>query len=368
MPHPSPNAAIIRTDVPDPAIQPHGPDVQQRFARCPTVALPTRTIRDNPFPLPNLPVPARPPKHADPVCVCLYCSASEPLADSDFRMASPNHFCSSRCTNLMIPLSLCPEADVIVDPHPMTGAFNMAMDSTLLDLAAHRNRSVLRIYRWHEPTVTLGYFQAASLSEDIPFPGLPVVRRLSGGGAILHHQELTYSCVLPDSHPVRDDPSTLYSIIHQALIQLLTECGAPATLRSEHSANRSDANLQNAFAHTAGMSPPSPAAIVAEPFLCFLRSNPNDIVHCSGPKITGSAQRRRRGAILQHGSILLQASPHAPHIPGLLDLNPDFLLNDFTRLLPSRVAQAVSSNWSLRNYSEQELHLTSQSMQASASL
>jgi lipoate-protein ligase A len=268
----------------------------------------------------------------------------------------------------MIPLSRCPEADVIVDPHPMTGAFNMAMDSTLLDLAAHRNRSVLRIYRWQEPTVTLGYFQAASLSEDIPFPGLPVVRRLSGGGAILHHHELTYSCILPDSHPVRDDPSMLYSILHQALIQLLAECGAPATLRSEHPGHHALTSLHNTPAHSPGTAPASPAAMAAEPFLCFLRSNPNDIVHCSGPKITGSAQRRRRGVILQHGSILLQASPHAPQIPGLLDLHPDFLLNDFTLLLPSRVAQAVSSHWSLRNYSEQELQLTRQSIQASITL
>jgi lipoate-protein ligase A len=283
-------------------------------------------------------------------------------------MASQIHFCSNRCIKFMIPLSLCPEADVIVDPHPMTGAFNMAMDSTLLDLAAHRDRTVLRIYRWQEPTVTLGYFQAASLSDDIPFPGLPVVRRLSGGGAILHHRELTYSCILPDSHPVRDEPSTLYSIIHLALIQLLAECGAPATLRSQVPAHLPIARQKNTFAQSISTAPPTPTAIVAEPFLCFLRSNPNDIVHCSGPKITGSAQRRRRGAILQHGSILLEASPHAPQIPGLKDLNPAFLLNDFQTLLPSRVAQAVSSNWSLRNYSEQELHLTSQSMQTSATL
>jgi len=267
----------------------------------------------------------------------------------------------------MIPLSLCPEADVIIDPLPMSGAFNMAMDSTLLDLAAHRNRSVLRIYQWHEPTVTLGYFQAASLSEKIPFPGLPVVRRLSGGGAILHHQELTYSCILPDSHPVRNDPSMLYSIIHRALIRLLAQCGAPATLRSEHPAHHSDAVISDTRHQRLNSAPTPPAAVIAEPFLCFLRSNPNDIVHCSGQKIVGSAQRRRRGAILQHGSILLQSSPHAPQIPGLRDLNPEFLMNDFTTLLPAQVARAVSATWSVRNYSEQELQLTSQLMQTSTS-
>lgn len=94
-----------------------------------------------------------------------------------------------------------PDADIIVDEIPYSGIFNMSMDAALLQLAAERERSVVRIYQWSEPTVTLGYFQGSEQSLESPFPGLPVVRRLSGGGAILHDQEITYSLVLPASHP-----------------------------------------------------------------------------------------------------------------------------------------------------------------------
>lgn len=58
---------------------------------------------------------------------------------------------------------------------------------------------------------------------------------------------------------------------------------------------------------------------VDEPFLCFQRCDPHDLV-LGGQKVLGSAQRRRKGAILQHGSLLLRGSPHAPHLLGLTDL------------------------------------------------
>ena len=103
---------------------------------------------------------------------------------------------SARTSNL-------PEADVIVDSAPSTGRFNMAMDAALLALGEQCERSVVRIYQWSEPTVTLGYFQNGTSSEESPFPQLPCVRRLTGGGAILHDRELTYSCVVPAFHRVR---------------------------------------------------------------------------------------------------------------------------------------------------------------------
>ncbi|MEN9554157.1 MAG: Octanoyltransferase LipM [Planctomycetota bacterium] len=248
-----------------------------------------------------------------------------------------------------------PDADVLIDPRPMTGAFNMAMDAALLELVARRSRSVLRIYQWCEPTVTLGYFQAAEsglVSSANPFPELPAVRRLSGGGAILHHHELTYSCVLPDSHPIREEPSSLYVLIHRALIELLAECGAPAGLRSEIGCTEPIA------AEPAITNPP--AQRNAEPFLCFLRSNPNDIVSCSGPKLVGSAQRRRRGAILQHGSILLRSSPFAPQLPGLQDLHPEFLVSRFTEHLPTRIAEVMSCRWAFREVVAEEIALAEQ--------
>ena len=76
----------------------------------------------------------------------------------------------------------------------------------------------------------------------------------------------------------------------------------------------------------------------AEPFLCFLRKDANDIV--SGPvKLVGSAQRRRRGAILQHGSIVLRRSEHAPEIVGVQDLTSQTV----TPSLPFRLADSISA-------------------------
>jgi lipoyl(octanoyl) transferase len=187
---------------------------------------------------------------------------------------------------------------VIVESEPRSGADNMAFDESLLASAIEQRTRTLRIYRWIEPTVSLGYFQ----NEDDPvlqsrFAGLPRVRRLSGGGALLHDLEITYSIALPDGHPLADAPTMLYDRVHTALVTLLNDLGAPAHVRGEKRDQ-------------------------PEPFLCFGRGDPRDIV-LFGHKIVGSAQRRRKGAILQHGALLLERSIHAPEFPGLFDLAPE---------------------------------------------
>lgn len=245
-------------------------------------------------------------------------------------------------------------AEVIVDETPMSGRFNMAMDAAMLELGATRDFSVIRIYRWCEPTVSVGYFQGSTDQRESPFPGLPTVRRLSGGGAILHDREITYSCTLPASHPIRQDPSELYGIIHRSLIKLLRECGAPCMLRSEFHANQR-AKFQDEAAsgnrNTNG---------VEEPFLCFLRSNPNDIVHESGIKIVGSAQRRRKGITLQHGSILLSASHVCPSVQGILQLATEFDSAQFSSLLPGMIANSIANEWTSRCYSDSERAISSE--------
>ena len=174
----------------------------------------------------------------------------------------------------------------------------MALDEALLQSAVDEGRTWLRIYRWDTPTISLGYFQSA---EDIVlgerFANIPQVRRLSGGGAILHHHEWTYSCHFPASHPLTRDPVHLYDIVHEALLKLFATWGVHAQLRGATS------NVERS----------------AEPFLCFGRGDSHDIV-LNSHKIVGSAQRRRKGAIAQHGSILLRRSSLAPEFPGLLDL------------------------------------------------
>lgn len=245
-------------------------------------------------------------------------------------------------------------AEVIVDEAPMSGRFNMAMDAAMLELGATRDVSVIRIYRWCEPTVSVGYFQGAGVQHESPFPGLPTVRRLSGGGAILHDLEITYSCTLPASHPVRQDPSELYGIIHRSLIKLLRECGAKCLLRSDFDASQA-AKLREGQESGNENARPS-----VEPFLCFLRSNPNDIVHESGSKIVGSAQRRRKGITLQHGSILLSASNVCPTVEGIQQLSQEFDVAQFYTGLPGGIAASIEREWTIRPYSDLERSISSE--------
>ena len=186
---------------------------------------------------------------------------------------------------------------LLIDPRPHSGAWNMAVDELLLEAAITEGVSTLRLYEWDVPTVSIGHFQAANdpvVRER--FPKLPVVRRLSGGGAILHHHELTYSLAMAPGHPLAADPTTVYAIVHMAIIRVLNTLG----VASIHM--RGDA-VQNE----------------REPFLCFGRGDPRDLV-IDHHKVLGSAQRRRRGAVLQHGALLLRQSLHAPEFPGLFEL------------------------------------------------
>ena len=187
---------------------------------------------------------------------------------------------------------------------PQVGAVNMAVDESLLDTVRRSKIPILRFYSWSEPTLSLGYFQAFSAREQHP-PSLacPVVRRTTGGGAILHDRELTYSLVWPRGiRPQRFSDQAkgaewMYGWVHEALVNVLRRMGAAPRF-----------------------SDPKPSA-EADPFLCFERRSRWDL-EIGNTKILGSAQRSHRGAILQHGSLLLESSRLAPHLAGLFDQAP----------------------------------------------
>ncbi len=174
---------------------------------------------------------------------------------------------------------------VLTDPS-LGGPTNMARDEALLvRVGALESPPTLRLYQWDTPTISLGYFQpyAAYQSLDEPVSLLPVVRRLTGGGAILHDLELTYSLALPIQHDlVSGKPNRLYELAHDAVIASLAALG----VRAERCGYTDDS---------------SPAR---GPVFCFARRHCYDVL-CDEWKITGSAQRRTRDAILQHGSIVL---------------------------------------------------------------
>lgn len=189
----------------------------------------------------------------------------------------------------------------IVDP-PAAGPLNMARDEALLDaVAAQESPPTLRFYAWCEPTISLGYFQRFSDFQAQPDPvgSLPVVRRTTGGGAILHDLELTYSLVAPSTSPwLRPNSNQLYLLAHRAIIAALQGHARMAGKCSARSA--------------CGDSPPSQIhSQRAGPFFCFARRHEFDVVvpdpaHETGfEKIAGSAQRRNQRAVLQHGSLII---------------------------------------------------------------
>jgi len=179
-----------------------------------------------------------------------------------------------------------------------SGAWNMAVDEVALESAAESGVCSLRFYRWSEPTLSLGYFQNfADRSSHAPSAKCPVVRRASGGGAILHDREITYSLTMPLAPRAVKTASWLYDIVHGSLIAALTLWKIQAD-RCEPAASTNELG----------------------PFMCFQRRACGDVL-VDGQKVCGSAQRRRGSAILQHGSLLVAASKSAPELPGLIEVS-----------------------------------------------
>jgi lipoyl(octanoyl) transferase len=226
-----------------------------------------------------------------------------------------------------------PACRVIIDGKPQSGAWNMAVDELLLEAAVNEGACALRWYRWDQPTLSLGYFQdPTAVSGDAVLAGLPIVRRLSGGGAIVHDQELTYSCALSATHPYAHQPRELYTRIHQCIIEVLAEFGLLAAFRGHHDRKRDGE------------------------FLCFGRGDAFDVV-IGSEKILGSAQRRRKGAILQHGALVLRRSLHAPQFQGILDFATGPIdVDELSQRLTDRVAQLLSAEPGVQPLSDDELN------------
>ena len=171
----------------------------------------------------------------------------------------------------------------------------MAVDEALLQTAADHGHPTLRFYRWRPATLSLGYFQRLADRRLHPSSSdCEVVRRASGGGAIVHDRELTY-CL---ATPARDRfmaATQLYLAFHQTLVAVLADLGITAMLYQGPPRRRDDA------------------------FLCFQRRSAGDVT-VGDHKIAGSAQRRWRNAVVQHGGILLGKSRYAPELPGLAEL------------------------------------------------
>jgi len=157
----------------------------------------------------------------------------------------------------------------------------MAVDHALAACASP-GEAVLRIYRWSAPTVSFGRNEPARDRYDPAAgreAGVEFVRRPTGGRAVLHDQELTYSVVLPLETGV--GPRATYGLINRGLVEALRSLGVPAVM---------------------AVGRRSPAGLDSGP--CFEEPAPGEVT-VAGRKLVGSAQARLEGALLQHGSLLL---------------------------------------------------------------
>jgi lipoate-protein ligase A len=159
----------------------------------------------------------------------------------------------------------------LISSQALPGALNMGTDEAILRAVAEgRAAPTLRLYRWSPPCVTIGYFQSMEAEVDLDACAaarVDAVRRLTGGGAVYHDEEITYSLVVPLGHQLApDDILESYRSICAGIVAGLELLGVEAEF----------------------------API-------------NDIT-AGGKKISGNAQTRRRGCLLQHGTVLLGLS------------------------------------------------------------
>lgn len=202
---------------------------------------------------------------------------------------------------------------------------NMAIDEAIL-ISADSGRSLptLRFYGWSNPAVSLGYFQEFNTEVNIEkcrALGVDIVRRPTGGKAVLHENEITYSVVSPKDNPLfPEDILGTYRVISSCLVQALLSMGINASIAD--TCQRSSINTLKS--------------------LCFSEPSKFELL-VNGKKICGSAQVRTKNAFLQHGSILLDFDPDK----AVQALCPDYQ-HDFSEMLGRTVT-------SFREYSNGEL-------------
>jgi lipoate-protein ligase A len=209
----------------------------------------------------------------------------------------------------------------------------MAVDEYLLGWTSRAGGCCWRFYQWDEPTLSLGYFQDyGDRDRHVSSRECPVVRRASGGGAILHDHELTYCLTVPSDHPLGRRRQWTYEAIHRTLIFVLARFGIQARLYGN---SRIDDGKTSDF-------------------LCFNRRSAGDVV-VADAKIAGSAQRRVADAVLQHGSVLLARSPVAPELPGLCDVTGEAIEpGDLMDAWRQRLAEILNFQWRTGSLSQEE--------------
>jgi lipoyl(octanoyl) transferase len=175
--------------------------------------------------------------------------------------------------------------DAYYDAAPHSAALNMAIDEALLESATVPS---IRFYRWQSPALSFGYF--GKFADVAIYAGeRDLVRRWTGGGIVLHEDDLTYSIVIPARDQALAESSiVIYESVHRGLCAALNQIGERASVA--------------AGVDPGGITIAKQAAVSASAYHCF--ANPvNADVMIKGRKVAGAAQRRTRRGLLQQGSI-----------------------------------------------------------------
>ncbi|MDA1140523.1 MAG: biotin/lipoate A/B protein ligase family protein [Planctomycetota bacterium] len=178
----------------------------------------------------------------------------------------------------------------------------MAIDEAILRVAdrhPQESKPTLRFYQWEPSAVSIGYGQRIADFDlnDIRSSGYGFVRRVTGGGAIFHHREMTFSFVASvNDGDAPADTGKVYSMLNQGLIAGLKHIGAEVRQRGCE-----DACINNTAA------------------FCTVRTSPYDIVY-HDKKLIGTSQRWTKRVVLEHGFIPLEPNPMTPEVLPLCEI------------------------------------------------
>lgn len=184
--------------------------------------------------------------------------------------------------------SICPQKSLRIIPfHKYSGPMNMALDFSLAQNIAVKDDPVLRFYGWDPACLSLGRHQdAANLNHtQLNKDGIGIVRRPTGGSAILHMWELTYSLIVAKGN---QNHHTIYADFHTLLANTLIDLGYPVQLHQEKENENYLKQGKNTFA-------------------CFNRPAFTEIKF-NQKKVVGSAQKLFPNSVLQHGSVMFEVN------------------------------------------------------------
>lgn len=233
---------------------------------------------------------------------------------------------------------------LLIDP-PQNGLENMATDEAILESCNQRlSQPTLRLYEWSEPTLSIGCFQKADNAIKYCLEaGIPYVRRITGGRAVLHSDEITYSIICGSGEPLFEEGvSGAYRIISRCLLTALREVEINADMHTSRA-------IEYGFEKTSCFHSPSRYEIIVD-----------------NKKLVGSAQRRFKRAFIQHGSILFGVDrdliaqlfgEESLSMMAWIKLYSDIKKDEFKAILIDKIRNGLSINLTAGNINNNENYL-----------